>query len=388
MFARRTAWHDQPNRFTQALDARRRSGQPVFDLSESNPTRCGFDYPHWLLDALPDPRALDYAPEARGLRSAREAVSAYYAARGERADPDRILLATSTSEAYSWIFRLLCDPGDEILVPAPSYPLFEYLASIQDVAPVRYPLFYDHGWHVDLHALEQALTPRTRAIMLVNPNNPTGSYVREAELKGLNRLCAARELALVADEVFLDFAFDQAQHPSLVRNDTALTFTLSGLSKIAGLPQMKVAWLVAGGPAAQVEAALSRLEVIADTYLSLNTPLQLALPALLAFRSEFQAQLGKRMQANLAALDAALQAVPSVVRLEAEGGWYAVLRVPQTASDEDVAIALLEQGVVVHPGHFYDFSAEGYLVVSLLPAPERFAEGAARLAASLRQRFR
>lgn len=389
MFARRTAWHDRPNRFTQALDARRRSGRELFDLSESNPTRCGFDYPRWILDALPDPRALDYDPEARGMRSAREAVCAYYAARGEKVAPDHVVLTTSTSEAYSWIFRLLCDPGDEVLVPAPSYPLFEYLASIQDVTPVRYPLFYDHGWHVDVHALEQAITPRTRAIMLVNPNNPTGSYIRGAEMKEMNRFCVERNLALVADEVFLDFALDGRARPSLVGNGAALTFTLSGLSKIAGLPQMKMAWLVASGPSGHVQAAMDRLEIIADTYLSPSTPIQLALPAFLAFRAEFQAQVGKRVQGNLAELEGALKLVPAVARLVVEGGWYAILRVPQTASDEELAIALLEeQGVVAHPGHFYDFASEGYLVLSLIIPAQAFAEAAGRVARFLAQRFR
>lgn len=389
MFARRTAWHDQPNRFSLALAERRRSGREVFDLTESNPTRCALAYPAWLLEALPDPRALDYAPEPRGLRSAREAVSGYYAARGERVDPARILLATSTSEAYSWLFRLLCDPADEVLVPAPSYPLFEYLGAIQDVAPVRYPLFYDHGWHADMHALDQAITPRTRAVVVVNPNNPTGSYLAGAELEQLERLCLAHRLALVADEVFLDFALDPAPRPSLVRNDAALTFTLSGLSKICGLPQMKVAWLVATGPEALVQAALDRLELIADTYLSLNTPIQLALPALLAFRPDFQKQLSARIAANLALLDRELAGVPATQRLALEGGWYAVVRVPQTASDEDLAIALLEEdGVVVHPGHFYDFASDGYLVLSLITPEALFAEGVARLARSLSARFR
>jgi hypothetical protein len=389
MFARRTAWHNRPNRFTQALEARRRAGGEIFDLTESNPTRCGLDYPAWLLNALPDPRALDYAPEAQGMRSAREAVCGYYAARGEKVAPERVLLATSTSEAYSWIFRLLCDPGDEVLVPAPSYPLFEYLAGIQDVAPVRYPLFYDQGWHVDTHALEQAVTPRTRAVMAVDPNNPTGSYVCPGELAELNRICAARELALVADEVFLDFALDGKPRRSLVQNSAALTFTLSGLSKIAGLPQMKIAWLVASGPEAQVTAALARLEIIADTYLSLNAPLQLALPALLAFRKQFQVQLGERIRANLAALDAQLASEPQLQRLELEGGWYAIVRAPQTASDEDLAIALLEeQGVLAHPGHFYDFASDGYLVLSLITPAARFAEGARRLASLVHSRFR
>lgn len=381
MFARRTAWQQQPNRYTQALEARRRSGGALLDLTESNPTRCGFEYPGWLLEALPDPRALDYAPEAQGLRAAREAVSAYYAGRGERVAAERLLLATSTSEAYSWIFRLLCDPGDQVLVAAPSYPLFEYLAAIQDVEAVRYPLFYDQGWHVDVHALEQAVTQRTRAVMVVNPNNPTGSYVGASERAELNRVCGERGLALVADEVFLDFAHDGKGRRSLAANEEALTFTLSGLSKLCGLPQMKVAWLAVSGPAS--EEAMARLEVIADTYLSMNAPIQHALPALLAFREDFQRQVAQRLCENLTALDEALAAAPGAQRLESEGGWYAVVRVPKTMDDEELAVKLVERGVAVHPGHFYDFAADGYLVVSLLTPAKVFAEGTRRMAESL-----
>jgi len=389
MFARRTAWQNESNRFTQALEKRRARASvgELLDLTESNPTRCGFEYPPALLDALRTPAGLDYAPQALGMLSACEAVTAYYAERGDRVPPERLLLTTSTSEAYSWVFRLLCDPGDEVLIPAPSYPLFEYLASIQDVAPVRYPLFYDHGWHVDMHALEQAITSRTRAILIVNPNNPTGSYLQPAELEAMNRLCTRHGLALIADEVFLDFPHDAKPRLSLANNAAALTFTLSGLSKVAGLPQMKVAWMAVSGP--EAEPALAKLEIIADTYLSMNTPIQLALPAWLASRAGFQKQLRERLAANSKSLAAALATVPSVERLETEAGWYAVLRVPQTASDEDLAIALVEeQGVIAHPGHFYDFRAEGYVVLSLITPAATFREGAARLAAFLARRFR
>jgi alanine-synthesizing transaminase len=388
MFARRTSWTNETNRFAQALEGKRRAGGEVLDLTESNPTRCGFQYPPEILEALRDPRALEYAPEPRGLVSARAAVSAYYAERGEAVDPEQLLLTTSTSEGYSWVFRLLCDPGDEVLIPAPSYPLFEYLASIQDVSAVEYPLFYDHGWHVDMHALEQRITPRTRAVLVVNPNNPTGSYLRENECAQMEQLCAAREIALVSDEVFLDFPHDGKQRPSLVRNSNALTFTLSGISKIAGLPQMKVAWIAVSGPEKLTRRALERLEIIADTYLSMNTPVQLALPALLASRGGFQKQVRERVATNLATLDSALKKIGSVTRREADGGWYAVLRVPKTASDEQLAIALLEeQGVVAHPGHFYDFASEGFLVLSLITSLETFREGCERMADFLQSRF-
>src|SRR4051812_4817745 len=388
MFARRTAWQSETNPFAQALEQRRHTGGELFDLSESNPTRCGFEYSATLYEALSDARALDYAPEPRGLEAARVAVSAYYRERGEQVGSEQVLLTTSTSEAYSWVFRLLCDPGDEVLIPAPSYPLFEYLASIQDVTAVEYPLFYDHGWHVDLHALEQRITPRTRAILVVNPNNPTGSYVSDKEHAQMEQLCAARGMALVADEVFLDFPHDGKQRHSLARNGAALTFTLSGISKIAGLPQMKVAWIAVSGPEKLTQPALARLEIIADTYLSMNTPVQLAFPALLASRAGFQKQVRQRVAADLATLDSALAKARSVARLEAEGGWYSVLRVPHTASDEQIAIALLEeQGVVAHPGHFYDFASAGFLVLSLITAPEIFKAGCGRMADFLHQRF-
>ena len=303
-----------------------------------------------------DPRGLAYDPHPTGLRAAREAVCDYYRQRGAEVDPEQVILTASTSEGYSFLFRLLCDPGDEVLVPAPSYPLFEFLASIQDVKLVSYPLLYDHGWQIDLHGLSEALTPRTRAILVVHPNNPTGSFVKPAEMEILDALCRERELALVADEVFLDYAHDGDARPSFASPRQALTFTLSGISKICALPQMKLAWIVASGAPELAREALARLEVIADTYLSVSTPVQLALPEFLAQRDGIQRQVKERVAANLAELDRQLAEQESVRRLEVEGGWYAVLRVPATRSDEEVAIDLLErQSVIVHPGHFYDF---------------------------------
>ncbi len=325
-------------------------------------------------------------PDPKGLRAAREAVCGYYRQRGAEADPEHVILTASTSEGYSFIFRLLCEPGDEVLVPAPSYPLFEFLASIQDVKLVSYPLLYDHGWQIDLHSLAAAVTSRTRAILVVHPNNPTGSFVKPAEMDLFDALCRERELALVADEVFLDYAHDGAARPSFASPRQALTFTLSGISKICALPQMKLAWIVAGGAPELAREALARLEVIADTCLSVSTPVQLALPEFLAQRDEIQRQVKERVAANLAELDRQLAAQKSVRRLEVEGGWYAVLRVPVTRSDEELAIALLdEQSVVVHPGHFYDFPGEGYLVVSLITPAEIFAPGIGRVLAALEQ---
>ncbi len=407
MFASRTGWPLAPNRFSAALDQHRASGREVLDLTESNPTRCGFAYEHSLLSALQDPRGLAYDPHPTGMRAAREAVCDYYRQRGAQVDPEQIILTASTSEGYSFLFRLLCDPGDEVLVPAPSYPLFEFLAAIQDVKLVSYPLLYDHGWQIDLHGLSEALTPRTRAVLVVHPNNPTGSYVKPAEMEILDSLCRERELVLVADEVFLDYAHDGAARQSFAspyvappsrrlsrgrlarasgRRDAgatnlALTFTLSGISKICAMPQMKLAWIVVGGAPELAREAMARLEVIADTYLSVSTPVQLALPELLAQRDGIQKQVKVRVAANLAELDRQLAKHGSVRRLEVEGGWYAVLRVPVTRSDEDIAIDLLERhSVIVHPGHFYDFPGDGYLVVSLITPADVFAEGVKRVA--------
>ena len=381
VFAKRTNWRLAPNRLTQALEQARAAGEEILDLTESNPTRCGFQYNHGeILHALAQPEGLRYQPDPRGLRLARESVAAYYAERGARVDPDHIVLTTGTSEGYSFAFRLLCDPGDEVLVPAPSYPLFQLLADVQDVKLVSYLLFYDHGWHLDLHSLRTAASPRTRAVMVVHPNNPTGSYVKPGEAEALTEFCRERQLAIVADEVFLDYNHAGSPRPSFAGNGGALTFTLSGLSKISALPQMKLAWIVTSGPPQPAQTARERLEVIADTYLSLSTPLQLSLPRLLEQRQSIGPQLLQRIAANLGELDAQLARQKSCARLDLEGGWYAVLRVPVTASDEDLAIALLQRrSVLVHPGHFYDFPADGYLVLSLITPVESFREGLQRI---------
>ncbi len=326
--------------------------------------------------ALCSPAALGYHPDPRGLKSAREAVAGYYAERGDRVSVDDMVLTTSTSEAYSFVFRLLCNPGDELLIPTPSYPLFDFLADLQDVKLKPYPLIYDHGWQIDFHALESAIGERTRGIILVHPNNPTGHFTKPSEFAELNRLCATRGLALIADEVFLDFGLAAERPFSFSANPEAPSFTLSGLSKISGLPQMKFAWLIVSGPEDWKREALARLEVIADTYLSMNAPIQHAAPVFLKQRYGFQRQLMDRVRANLQELDRQLAAQTHCSRLEIEAGWYAVLRVPATRSDEDLAIELLEKhDVYVHPGHFYDFPREGFLVVSLITPAVDFAEG-------------
>lgn len=377
MFADRTKWNLAPNRLSEALERRRATGEPFVDLTASNPTECGFAYDERaILDALQNPAALKYKPEPQGLVSARQAVVEYYAERGVRANVDDIFLTTSTSEAYSYAFRLLCNPGDEILIPAPSYPLFDFLAEIQDIKPVRYPLLYDHGWQIDFQALERAITPRTRAIVVVHPNNPTGHFTKRAEAQKLNAICAERELALIADEVFLDFCLGAERPASFAGNSGVLTFTLSGISKVCGLPQMKAAWLIVSGPHEPKNGVKARLEVIADTYLSMNAPVQLALPAFLSQGGAFQEQLMGRGRRNLAALDRQLSLQKECSRLEVEGGWYAVLRVPATRSDEESALSLLnENGVYAHPGHFYDFPHDGFLIASLICEEKEFQMG-------------
>jgi aspartate/methionine/tyrosine aminotransferase len=387
MFASRTKWPLETNRLTQALEECRRSGREILDLSESNPTACGFHYPEReILAALADPRGLIYRPESKGLLEARHAVAEYYTGRAgfsgasARVDPDRILLASGTSEAYSHIFRLLCEPGDEILVPAPSYPLFEFLADLADIHLVPYPLLYDHGWQIDFASLRAAISPRSRAVLVVHPNNPTGSFVKPHEAAELAEICAAREMAIVADEVFLDYTAGGSAAQTFALSDAALTFTLSGISKISLLPQMKLAWTVVSGRDSLARTAIDRLEIIADTYLSPSTPAQLALPKFLSFRHSMQEQVQRRISANLAILDGALRESKLLARLEREGGWYAILRVPVTGSDDDLAVGLLDRfSVLVHPGHFFNFPREGFLVLSLITPEEKFKEGVLRL---------
>jgi alanine-synthesizing transaminase len=380
MFSKRTDWKLIPNRFTEVQRELRAAGREVLDLTVSNPTRAGLLYDaESILNSLSRREALDYDPQPKGLVSARQAVASYYREQHDRSiiDPETIILTTSTSEGYSYVFRLLCNPDDEVLVPKPSYPLFEFLADLQDVPLTSYPLLYDHGWQIDFPSLARAVNPRTRAVVVVNPNNPTGSYVSGAERTQLNSFCRQHGLAVIADEVFLDYPHDGLPRSSFAHNQEALTFTLSGVSKISGLPQMKLAWVAVSGPAAAVGAALDRLEIIADTYLSMNAPIQLAASALLDQRKTLQPAILDRVRGNLAELDRQLAQHKTHQRLQVDGGWYVILRVPVTRSDEELAIALLRQSsVLVHPGHFYDFPTDGYLIISLLTPPDEFREGA------------
>jgi alanine-synthesizing transaminase len=416
VFSSRLSWDLQPNPLTKLLEQKRASGAPILDLTLSNPTDAGFDYPtDEILDALADCRALCYDPSPRGLLSARQAIADLYlqgrdlqsrdsfqsrdrkgtviheAVTADHREalfpsrdrlqsrdregavmPDQILITASTSEAYSYLFKLLCDPGDEILTPRPSYPLFEFLAALESVHVRQYPLRYDGAWHIDFAALESAITDRTRAIVVVNPNNPTGSYLKPDESDRLQAICAARGIAILIDEVFFDYGFSEP--PPQAPAPSALTFRMSGLSKSSGLPQLKLGWIIADGPGH--ESALERLELIADTYLSVATPVQLALPRLLAAGNTIREQIRERTRTNLATLRS-LTAGTACQVLNVEGGWSAILQVPRTRSEESWALTLLaDHNILVQPGFFFDFDSEAYLVVSLLTMPEVFRSGA------------
>jgi aspartate/methionine/tyrosine aminotransferase len=381
VFSARFHWDLKPNRLTQLLEARRLSGAPILDLTESNPTRAGLDYPPEIVRAFDDSRILDYRPSPAGMAEARAAVSDYYAARGQRVEPERILLTASTSEAYSYLFKLLCDPGDQVLVPRPSYPLFEYLANMENVEVRQYPVVYHGGWGIDMDALRAAITQRTRAVVVVNPNNPTGSFVKRPELEAWMRLGGERGIALISDEVFSDYAFarDATRVGVVAASAEAFSFSLSGLSKAAGLPQMKLGWMVAGGPAELRREALEKLEWIADTYLSVSTPVQCAAARLLVAGEDVQRQIRERTAANLAFARGVLDGSAADV-LTVEGGWYVTMRVPRIRSEEEWALELLDrEGVLVQPGYFFDFETEAFLVVSLLTSPAVFREGMSRL---------
>ena len=372
-FSGRTNWNTEESELARAHRLRPQAGLPIADLTASNPTRCGFTYPPSLLQALADPRALDYDPQPKGSLAARQAVSDYYAGHGVALHPSQLLLTTSTSEAYSFLFRLLCDPGDEILIAQPGYPLFDFLAALDDVRLKAAPLVYDQGWQIDAEAIRRAITPRTRGLVIVHPNNPTGHFTKPWEAAELARLCREFSLSLIVDEVFLDYGFGQPASSFASGLESVPVFVVSGMSKIAGLPQMKAAWIAVTGPA-QPEA-LDRLDVIADTFLSMNAPVQCALPAWLEERAGIQNQIRNRVAANLAELDRQLLRAPAAQRLKLEGGWYAVLRIPALEPDEATVLALLERGVWVHPGYFFGMAESGWLVVSLLAPEAEFSTG-------------
>jgi alanine-synthesizing transaminase len=375
----RTQWDTTESPWARELSRLRAEGRQLWDLTASNPTTCGFAYDAAaILGPLHDPRVLLYEPNPRGLVRAREAVSRYYRDHGASVETEQIFLTVSTSEAYSYLFRLLCDAGDEVLIGQPGYPLFDFLAQLDNVRLVPYELFYDHGWHIDLEALGRRITSRTRAIVVVHPNNPTGHFTRTKERALLEELCREHGFSLIVDEVFLDYghAGNEAGKSFATGGHPVSTFVVSGLSKVAALPQMKAAWIACfAGQEAQ-----ARLEVIADTFLSMNAPVQHALAAWLGQRSGMQEQIRERVGRNLASLDALLLRQSLVTRLELDAGWYAVLRVPGVQSEEEIALhLLLERGVVVHPGSFFGFSSQGWLVVSLLASEGEFLTGAEKL---------
>jgi aspartate/methionine/tyrosine aminotransferase len=380
MFSSRLAWDSPPNPLSQLLTRKRAEGAQVLDLTESNLTRAALAYPAAaIISALSTPRSLEYNPTPAGLLAARESISTYY---GGHVEPDRIILTASTSEAYGYLFKLLANPGDAVLVPRPSYPLFEYLAALENVSVQHYRLEYDSAWRIDFDSLRTQATDRTRAVIVVNPNNPTGSFLKREERARLSRFCADRGLALICDEVFADYAFDAdpGRVRSLVDEQEALAFSLSGLSKVAGLPQVKLGWIVASGPDAPRARAIENLELIADTYLSVSTPVQWAAAKFLALRTEIQSSILTRVRSNRDFLAGSINPNSPFRMLPSEGGWYAVIQAPRIRSEEQWALHLLENdGVLVQPGFFFDFESEAFLVVSLLTPEAVFREGVRRL---------
>ncbi len=384
MFSARLHWDLRPNSIARLVAAKRASGARVLDLTESNPTNAGLAMPaDAILSAFAHPEMLTYSPDPAGLLAAREAVAGHYVdIQHVNIHPDRILLTTSTSEAYSFLFKLLTDPGDEVLAPQPSYPLFDFLAGLELVNVVRYPLAYHGAWGIDFEELAARAGPKTRAIVLVNPNNPTGSFLHRAELAPLMQFCRERKIAIISDEVFSDYALreDDRLVRSLRSCTDVLTFCLSGLSKVVGLPQMKLGWILVSGPEALRAEAVSRLELIADTYLSVGTPVQLAAAALLTAGGAVRRQIQARAARNLATLGAAIGDGSPFRVLNVEGGWYAVIEVPRVRTEEEWALDLLNRhDVLVQPGYFYDFEREAFLVVSLLTHEAVFDQGIGRL---------
>ena len=386
MFSQRTNWDRRPNRLTELLEARRAAGQPVFDLTISNPTELGIDYPEReLLAALSNPQALRYRPEPRGLLSAREVICRYYREKELCVDPSNVFLTAGTSESYSLIFKLLCNAGEGVLVPRPSYPLFDYLAQVNDVKLRHYHLrCYGSEWRLDI---DRESAEGAKAVVIVNPHNPTGAFLKRPEHQEIVGMAKENGPALIVDEVFLDYplAQDDRRFGSTAGDAEALTFTLNGLSKLAGLPQMKLGWIVVSGPPLLAAEAMARLEILCDTYLSVNSPVQVALPPLMKTGGRVRSQILQRVKSNYETLRKATLNSPCSV-LNVEGGWYAVLRAPQTKSDEEWAIRLLEKaGIYVYPGYFFDFDEHKYLVVSLLPDEQVFASSARSMVAIIEQ---
>jgi len=375
------------NATTRTLEALRHRGIDVLDLTVSNPTRVGLDYPADLLATLASSQGLSYDPQPMGMWSAREAVAADFARRGLTVSPERVALTASTSEAYAWLFKLLCDPGDVVLVPQPSYPLFEHLTTLESVRAVPYQLEYHGYWRIDLAGLETAIDERTRAVLVVSPNNPTGSFLHGDDLQRLDELCSARDLMLIGDEVFADFPLAPSQiAASVLQARSAMVCSLGGLSKSVGLPQIKLGWIAFGGPSSKLDALMPAYELIADTFLSVSTPAQVALPHLLTEGASVRRQIQARIARNLQYLRTAVAAIPAISVLQVEGGWSATLQVPSFRSEEALVIEMLTADhVLVHPGYFFDFEREAFIVISLLVEPEQFDRGVARVLARASQ---
>lgn len=371
----------EPNALARAIDAKRRRGVPLADLTETNPTRVGLSYPDDLLEPLADPRALDYDPQPLGLWHARAAVAADFRRRDIVISADRVALTASTSEAYALLFKLLCDAGDEVLVPHPSYPLFEHLTRLESVTAVPYSLEYHGSWRLDVDSVRRAASDRVRAILIVSPNNPTGSFLHRDDLAAVADIAAANGWPLIGDEVFADYALDPAPAAThVLAAGEVLAFSLGGLSKSAGLPQLKLGWIGFGGPPVKVDEALAAYEMIADTYLSVSTPVQAAAADLIERGAAIRSQIAARLRRNLEALRAQAAAYPSVGVLPVEGGWSAVLQVPALRSEESLVLDLIDKdNVLVHPGYFFDFPREAFIVISLLVEPARFDHAMARV---------
>ncbi len=380
MFSRRLPPHAETNRLTQALAAARARGAAIVDLTLSNPTAAALPYPHDLLAPLADPRGLRYEPHPFGLRAAREAVAADFARRDATIDPAHIVLTASTSEAYTWLFKLLCNPGECVLVPRPSYPLFEQLTMLEGVRAIPYDLEYHGRWEIDM-ATVAAAPEETRALLVVSPNNPTGSYVSAREVERLSQFCRDRDWALVSDEVFADYPLEVTRpFTDIAARSEVLAFTLGGLSKSVGLPQVKLGWMAVGGPPADRDRALRALELIADSFLSVGTPVQVAAPELLARAAPVRAAIHDRVRRNLATARRMVAAVPACELLTVEAGWCAVVRIPATRLEEQFVLDLLSQEqILVHPGYFFDFRTEAFIVVSLLPEESVFDEAFPRV---------
>jgi len=380
MFSNRLPGHADVNALSRAVARLTSAGTSLVDLTESNPTHAALPYPVDLLSAAASEQALCYDPQPFGLRTAREAVSADYARRGVAVDPECIVLSASTSEAYSWLFKLLCNPGESVLIPQPSYPLFEHLTRLESVRAVPYQLEYHGRWEIDFESISAAKDD-VRAVLLVTPNNPTGSYVTTREADTLAAICRERGWALVSDEVFAEYALDAEAPPTeIARRAKVLSFTLGGASKSLGLPQMKLAWTIVDGPVQQRIDALSRLELIADTFLPVNTPVQVAAPELFRRAAPIRHAIHERVSRNLTAAREVAQAYPACEVLRVEGGWTAVVRVPATRSEEALALGLVQdERVLVHPGFFFDFPHEAFVIVSLLPQEDVFVEAFARV---------